>query len=152
MSAGDYEAGAGLAGLDPLPEGSPPRNVRPPHALWFQGLTRDFPLRDGGQYQSTHPIDQEVELAMEVAVGKIPALPSIGLDLAALPLANADLLQAEVERRVNAGRVGALVSAGSIRVVELVARRTTRNGVGVRLQYVNLQDPSGDAREVNVTV
>lgn len=152
MSAGDFEAGAGVAGLDPVSAPSAPRNVRPPLALWFQGLTRDFPLRDDGQYQSTHPVDQEVELAMEISRGKVPALPTLGTDFTNLPLSNPQLLQAEVERRVNGGRVGELERAGSIRIIELLAIRTTRNGVGVRLQYVNLQDPSGAAREINVTI
>jgi hypothetical protein len=78
MGAGNYPAGAGHCGLDPLPPPVPPRDVSPPAALRFDGASKDFLLDANGHYYAIHPVDQQVALVLLVGLGTIASAPTVG--------------------------------------------------------------------------
>jgi len=78
MGAGNFPAGFGPAGLDPLPDPVPPRSVTPPAALRYDGATKDFPLDANGHYLGIHPVDQAVALALLIGLGTISSARNTG--------------------------------------------------------------------------
>ena len=140
MGAGDFLAGMGTAGFDPPVVPSPARNVRPPHALLFDGATRDVPLTDQGSYAEVHPVDQRVALALFVTLASIPSAPEIGNTLASVRIQDAASMQRDAEGRVRQALQDEL-NANNIELVAVAASVTPRWRVSVVVKYRNLRLP-----------
>ncbi len=137
MGAGDFEAGLGLAGEDPLPELSPARNVTPPDALWFDGATADF-LLENGLYRSLHPVDQAVALALCIRQNTLGSAPNTGNLLRTIrKLGPTTAATADTMVR---NALSSLVLNGDIEIREVqVQTRTPQGALLVAVTYKNLR-------------
>jgi hypothetical protein len=145
MGAGDFPAGVGPAGIDPPAAPTPPRSVVPPHALLFDGATRDVPLDDQGHYEGVHPVDHRVALALFIALGSIPSGPDVGNTLGDVLIQDPDPLQQDVQTRVQAALQDD-IDAQNIDLVEVDASAGPRWRLSVRVVYRNLRLPDTPLR------
>lgn len=140
MSAGEYGAGLGPAGLDPLPDARNPPSGRPPVALLFDGRTRDFPLDSEGRYKSVGVGAQKAELALLLVFGKTPVASTQGLDLSGVIPVDGDKLSADVDSRVRAA-LAAPIAARDIEVLEILGSSPVRGAIRVYVKIKDLTDP-----------
>lgn len=152
MGAGDFDAGLGLAGEDPLPALTPPRNVQPPVALWFDGASADFLLDTGtGLYVPLHPVDQAVALALCIREGTLGSAPEVGNQLRTIrKLGPTTAATADTMVR---NALSNLVQNKDIdlRKVE-VQTRTPQGALLVAVTYHNLRRDAQQPRTVMVNV
>jgi hypothetical protein len=148
MGAGDTPAGAAPAGLDPAVASSPPRNVRPPQALFIDGVTRDVPLDTNGRYAEVDPVDHRVALALFTTLAAIPSAAEIGNTLDQARIDDQAPLQRDVETRVRAALQDEL-DAQNIAIVTITASVTVRWRIGVTLVYQNLRLPGAPQRTLS---
>jgi hypothetical protein len=144
MGAGEFPAGAGLAGSDPVnPASASIFGRAPARALTFDLLTRRFLFNSDGSATDTHPVDQKVVLALGVELGALLAAPTIGNRLRArlsrvAPQKIAAIALDEV--RVTLKR---LLDANDIALLSVdVDGETVRGRVTIAIAYVNLRDPA----------
>lgn len=123
MGAGDFPAGFGPCGMDPLPPPVPPRAVTPPAALRFDGATKDFLLDAEGHYLAIHPVDQAVALALLVGLGTAPSAPAVGAAFRQIKritpstkVQATNMATAALAALVRAGKVGVLSIAVEVRL------------------------------------
>lgn len=138
MGAGNFPAGAGPAGLDPLPPPSPPRDVSPPAALYFDGRTQGFPLDAQGRYVGIHPVDQAVALALIVRLGTLGAVPEQGAAFRDIrKITPSTGTQATDMARI---ALAAIVQRGDITILDIqVETRRTMGAVLIAVSYKNLR-------------
>lgn len=78
--AGTFGAGIGsLAGSDPVAASSATTiALGSPQAVFFDPLTKTFPVRADGTMVAIHPIDQAATFALTIKKGAIKSCPDIG--------------------------------------------------------------------------
>lgn len=150
MGAGEFDAGEGLAGEDPVPAFAQPRNVTPPVALLLDGRTLDFPLDTTGLYRSVHPVDQEVALALMAKFGTIAGAPDTGNKLRLIRKLG-PRTKAEATNIVNEA-IGALIAANDIKLLDLtIETRTPQGALLVAVSYQNLRLKPSQPRTVRIS-
>lgn len=149
MSAGFSSAGYVPAGFGygEAPESAPPGT--PPHALYLDPRTMDFPADEEGRYLSVHPVDQQVELRLLVQRGSVRGAPTLGSTLRDIRIGTRAAMTAEASAVV-AAALADLVSAGKVQVLSVVAFASAANRARVEVQYRNLLLP--DARDNRTVV
>jgi hypothetical protein len=140
MGAGQFNAGEGLGGEDPLADPSPPRDVTPPAALLFDGATKAHPLDAQGRYQGIHPVDQRVALALLVRFGSVGSVPDQGARFREIAKVTR-YTAAQAKDMVNLA-LARLLAAKDI-TVELVEVETNRlaGSIAIAVSYQNLRLP-----------
>ncbi len=147
MGAGEFDAGVDdIAGEDPLPAISPPRDVTPPAALLYDGATRAHPLDADGRYLGIHPVDQRVALALLVTLGSVSSVPGLGSGLRKIKKITRKT-PAEVRNAVDLA-LADLVDAKDIEVrrVDIEVRGAPTGGFAVAVSYVNKRLTSSKPR------
>jgi len=148
MGAGEFPAGYGLAGLDPLNPISPSIfGNQPVPAIYFDLLTRRFLFDTNGRARGMHPIDQRVLLMLGVELGSIPSSPTVGnrfrKRLSRVAAAKMDAIALD-ETKVT---LKTLLDAGDIALLSVATDGKTVPGrVVIAIGYVNLRDPKTNLR------
>lgn len=151
MGLGQYPCGVGPCGLDPLPAASAARSVVAPSALMFDGASRDFPLNPAtGRYYGVTPVAQRVELALLIALGKVPAVPTLGIQLANIVPVTGPKLQTDVETAVNTALATPL-QRGDIAILTIRGTSAIRGRITVYVRFQDLRDPLKPIYQLSVT-
>jgi hypothetical protein len=137
MGLGDFPAGEGLGGLDPIPLVLGPNGLTAPVALRYDGATKDFLLDANGHYLGIHPVDQQVALALICGLGTMPAAPKVGAAFRQIKrITPSTPKQAEDMART---ALSSLVSGGLIKIVAIEVETTALQGaVLIAVTYVNM--------------
>lgn len=85
MGAGDFAAGLGPFGHDPVGDPSTRTLVAPVAAAFFDPSTRDYPLDANGRVVAIHPVDQAVALALTIELGAVGSVSDLGHELRRIP-------------------------------------------------------------------
>lgn len=151
MGLGLYPCGVGPCGLDPLPAASAARSSVAPSALMFDGASRDFPLNpDTGRYYGVTPTAQRVELALLIALGKVPAVPGLGIQLANIVPVAGPKLQADVENAVKTA-LAVPLQRGDIAILTIRGTSAIRGRITVYVRFQDLRDPLKPIYQLSVT-
>jgi hypothetical protein len=139
MGAGDYPAGIGPAGFDPVQSPSQRLVLYAPPSLYFDLSTRSFPYDARGALVGVHPVDQEVELALGITAGSLGSAPAQGHTLRFITSPSAPDAERQVEDRVNRA-LARLLERGDITVRSARFVRPAPPGrLLVAVEYVNLR-------------
>ncbi len=140
MGYGDYPFGSGPFGYDPVANPTSRATSTEPFPL-FDPYTQGYPFDpSGGELISVHPVMQSAALSLGIALGSVPAVPGLGINVKRIRKARA----ADVPQ-VFTDEVGVclahLTTAGLIEIVKAVA--TASNGtVTGQVELRNLADPT----------
>jgi hypothetical protein len=85
MGAGDFEAGAGPAGEDPVVEQTPYQPIKPPAAIYLDLATRDSRLDSNGNWDAMDTTEQQVVISFAYFKGTVKSAPNVGNDFNQLP-------------------------------------------------------------------
>jgi hypothetical protein len=148
MGIGQFGAGLGGAGQDPVYLPSPPAPVLPPRAVKFDPSVKQFLLFDeNGNAIDVHPVDQIVALRLTTEQGQSASSPGLGqryrvLFNAAQPVRHQDIALKETKRVLQD-----LIDAGDIKLLSVVLTTDPVNNAKVVIpSYVNLRSPKTDPR------
>jgi hypothetical protein len=150
MGAGDYPAGDGPAGLDPVQSVDARSGARAPAALRFDAETREFLIDESTEeyanFLESHPVDQGMSLSLLVRRGDVPAVPELGNELHRVT-GTKSTLAAQINRYVmNAYPLRDLVLAREIEVTSVQYSWSAIGRLIVRVDYRNLV--TGKTRQV----
>jgi hypothetical protein len=145
MGAGEFYAGAGTAGFDPVTTVPPTAIPRAPTAIAFDLATGRHLFANGAPVPQ-HPVDQAVLHALGIEVGSLQASPTVGQRFRTIRgLATARgpaAARAETE-----AALASLLAAGDIEL-QSVAIAPGRGGVPeIQIAYKNLR--SGTSRTLS---
>lgn len=138
MGLAAYLAGLGFVGYDPVVPPGAPRRVEPPPALLFDGQTRDFPLDENGFYKASHPVDQEVALALCVSRGAIASVSSVGNRLRTISRVSRNVADTLARTYIREG-LADLVAAKSIEIEDVQIDQSVPGRLLFSVTYLNLE-------------
>lgn len=145
MGAGQFPAGIGPAGFDPVADPSPPRTTPELSALKFDGASRDWVMLADGRYEAAHPVDQKVALSLLVELGTIASATNIGSKLKKIRPGGASM-RAQVTDAINTSfPLSALLANGDVETDAIEIELTT-SGYNVAYYYFNLRIDSERTR------
>jgi len=151
MTLAAHLAGMGFVGYDPLIPPGAPRQVSPPPALRFDGATRDFPLDANGFYQASHPVDQEVALALCISRGAIASSGSIGNKLRTISRVSQSVAVTLARTYIREG-LAAILARKSIELQDVTIDTSVPGRLMFAVTYLNLElayTTGNKARTVN---
>jgi hypothetical protein len=148
MGAGQFAAGAGGAGWDPVYIPAPPNPVLPPRAVKYDPSIKQFVLVDSsGNAIDVHPVDQIVALRLTTEQGQSASSPKLGTRIRALINGAAPAKHQQIARSEVLRVLKDLLDAGDIKLIDVVATTNATNGaVAFVISYTNLRDPLTDPR------
>lgn len=149
MPLGDFPAGEGPLGFDPVAPLVPPRRARPPASLLFDGATRDFPLDKDGFYREIHSVDQRVALALLVTEGTIASASELGSRLRRIDRVPRGVMKSTAINHVRRA-LSALVAERSIRIDAIEVETPADGTLLVAVTYANLHLRGNEARTARV--
>lgn len=152
MGAGDYGAGLGGAGFDPvLPASSPITDAAPPLAVYFDLATKTYLSNADGTLKGMHPVDQRVVLALGIEAGSLTGVPSQGhrfrSRLSRVPPATIPRIALDETRLA----LKNLLLAKDILLLAVETDTTVRGRVLIAVTYVNMRDPATNIRNPNLS-
>jgi hypothetical protein len=122
-----------------------PRVVPPFQALDIDVAERDVSIDAKGFYKSIHPVDHKVILTLLIALGVVPADPSIGTTLLQVPFDTDEYMTADGSRRVqNALNKMVLNQDITIDQVQLLNGGSVPGRLIFEIEYQNLRLPEGE--------
>jgi len=136
MGFGSSPAGVGPAGFDPVKPLSGRPSQGAPIAAFVDARLRDVVVRADGIVAGTHPVDQEVVLAIIVARGTILAAPNTGSTLRAIEFGG-PTLPTLVKDAVRLA-LATLVSNGDVAILA-ITEEDGNGGYRFALSYKNLR-------------
>lgn len=141
MGAGDFPAGVGGAGFDPVTEFAAPTVQPLPGAVRWSLETRDSVYSESGTFTPTSPIDAQMTLGLGTRKGTISGAPEIGHTFAETNLATTDqAIQRDVEERARAAvPVATLLAAKDVEILSVQWSFSRWGGLTVSTQYRNLR-------------
>jgi hypothetical protein len=151
LGAGWYAAGYGPAGYDPVIPPDAPRVVRAPDALRLDGPTKDYLLDDNGFYQSVHPVDQRVALALLVSRGAIAAAPELGNQLRTIRRVSKNVAIALAKSFVR-DALNDLVTDKSIEINDVQIDADVPGRLFVQVMYTNVELDKAKAQPANFSL
>ncbi len=147
MPAGDELAGEGLAG-DALALPTAGTVLRPPAAVHFDAVLRDYPLGSDGRYVEIHPVDSRVQMALSMALGRIASTPTTGNALRRIPYLNPKRIKAQATDAVRQA-LAPIIADGDITLDDLIVETRQRHAVLVQVDYYNERLPDRPRSSVN---
>jgi len=140
MGAGDFEAGEGPAGEDPVAAPSPPVSNTPPPAPYLDLGLRDYKLDADGRVAPMHPVDQAAQWSFAVRRGTHKADPRVGHTFFEAPLGlSGDAKQKDLEFRAqDAFPFSRLIKAKLIAFVGVQFADPKKGETGIAVLYRNL--------------
>lgn len=136
MGIGSYPCGTTLCGLDAAFT-TDRRAVRPPTALVFDGVQRDFQLDTDGRYKQAHPVDAKVFLILRTVAGSIRSAVDVGQTVSAIEYIDPVNINATVQDRITVA-LAPTVAAAEISVENIDIDTAIRGRIMFRVDYVNL--------------
>lgn len=109
-----------------------------PAALAFDGLTKNFKLTAGGQYEAVHPIDARYFQILRTAVGSIRSAPNTGQGISNLKYIDPLTIDAYVRDQVRLVSAD-MVAAKEIRVLNVTIALSVRGRIAAQVDYENLK-------------
>ncbi len=141
MSGAGFDgAGQSGAGNEQAPTIPAARNVRPPHALYLDLSTMDFPMDENGRYIEIHPVDHAVFMAIGPEQGSIMAMPGQGLAWQSMPYESEAVMQRRANEMVRA-KLAELLSRGDIADLTVTLRSNVVGRGRVLVRYKNTRIP-----------
>lgn len=136
MPIGDFPAGEGPLGVDPVAAPSAPVAIRkPPAAIEFNPLTGRFTMLDDGRFVEVHPVDQMVSIALGKTSGAWKSAPGAGHTLDKLPSMADPSFEASARDRLRlALRVP--LARGDIRIDSITINPITDGPMRGRTEFV----------------
>lgn len=144
MSGAGYES-AGEVGTGEELEPTIPdaRSVTPPHALFLDPAVMDFTVDADGLYQSVHPVDHRVLMALGVARGSVSVSPAVGATLRDIAIADKATMTADAVRRVTTALAN-LIAAKDIELGTVDCYASAPSRVYILVEWRNLRAPDED--------
>lgn len=137
--AGSFPAGAGPAGYDPATYAAPLPTL--PVGVPFLDLSvRQYTFAADGSQNTVHPVDQMVEVILNIQLGNFTSDPTLGVDW--LRIKRANYRQApSIAPAVVAAGLKTLTDAGDILLKSVGYRRPAPGRTIIPIEYVNLRLP-----------
>jgi hypothetical protein len=153
MGAGDYPAGTGPAGHDPIVT-TQPRAFVTPAALKYHGASRGFLLDSStGVLEACHPVDQKMAFGLLFRRGSIKGDRRVGNTFHLIESThNADLEQQLWDRARTAYPVSEVLAAGDAVIERIEHEVREHGGLGIAVTYRNLRLKDADPITVNYRV
>jgi hypothetical protein len=148
MGAGQFGAGAGGAGMDPVYLAVPPAPFTGPRAVKYDPSIKQYVLTDAnGNKIDVHPVDQIVVTRLTVEQGSSASSPTLGQRIRKLwnrsqPARYQQIAQAECTRVLQD-----LINAGDVKLLSVSVTFDPVNGARVVVPtYVNMRSPLTNPR------
>ncbi len=143
MGAGDYPAGEGFAGHDPVAS-STATPATALSALKFDGASKDWLQGADGRLEGVHPIDQAVALSVHLVQGTIAGVPTVGDTTRLITHVGGKGFEADVRDRIlTSNPLARLISRGDVRVHNVTIEVRPNGAVAGILEYFNMRlDPT----------
>lgn len=142
MGAGDFPAGAGIAGFDPVYLPVPAAAIVPPRAVKYDPSVKQFLLTDSnGNPTDVHPVDQIVALRLTSEQGQSKSVPGLGTRIRVRFQASPPSKRQQIAFDEVSTQLDDLIKAGDVLLVS-VSVATNLNATSVVVaSYVNLKSP-----------
>ena len=150
MSAGEYGAGEGDAGEDPVADATAARDESPGRALYLDGASKAFAFSasEPTRLERLHPVEHRVGMALMVRLGRIASAPTVGNTLHEIPATlTGAALTAEADRRVRLA-LSAPLAAGDVELRGVTAERARSGRLRVKVRFYNVR--AARERTINV--
>jgi len=151
MGAGNFDAGAGDAGHDPVEDPSPAPGRRPAGAIMYDGAAAGWVLDAQGHYRTVHEVDQRVALALVVREGDLASVPGTGSRLRRLGRLSPTRLVTAAQDAVRVA-LAPMLAAQEIEILSIGATAPSRGKLLVVTKYKNLLLRPSDARVVKTVL
>lgn len=153
MGAGEFSAGDGDAGEDPVAALSPASANTPPPAPYLDLGLRDYKLNADGTTAAMHPVDQAAQWSFAVRRGTHKADPRVGHTFFQSPpgLSGAAKQNDLTLRAQDAFPFSRLIKAGQIEFVGVHVADPKKGETGIAVHYRNLALDSLQIRTTTVT-
>ena len=139
MGAGEFAAGDGGAGEDPVAAASPAVNLQPPAAAFLDLATRNLRVNQDGSYAVMHPADQAAQLSFMVRRGTLSSSPNIGHTFFEAPPLSGAAKQKDLDLRAQDAFPFRQLVAAKVLAFEGVEVQTPKFGeTRIAIHYRNL--------------
>lgn len=150
VGAGGFAAGRGPAGFAPILAPSVKLATTPPRATNYDPVTKTF-TSTNGYYDSIHPVDQAVAIALLFPKGSLKSAPDVGHTFQQLGRNSGVRLVADAEDRARLA-LKKLVDAGSISIGNVDVDASIRGQVKIAVTYTNLVTGAVKKKTANVSI
>lgn len=142
MGAGNFPAGVGPAGLDPVYVATPTTPGTFPTALAFDPGLRGYVQNADGTMKSIDPVDAEVALLLGIEQGSIPSAATLGQKLRAVLTRTPPSKQKAIATQEVLRVLGPLLNAASPTIalinVAVDSSGAKRGAISIGITYQNL--------------
>lgn len=144
MGAGDFPAGAGLAGADPVYLPVPPAPPLTPRAVLYDPSVKQYLLRDArGNAIDVHPIDQIVATRLTTQQGQSASAPTLGTQIRAKFALAGPARHQQIAYQEVASALSDLLSNGDVKLWSVSLQIDPSNlRELITAIYTNLRDPN----------
>jgi hypothetical protein len=153
MGAGDYPAGVGPCGHDPIVTDQS-RVFVTPEALKYDGATKAF-IQDAttGKLEACHPVDQKMAFGLLFRRGSIKGDIRIGNTFHEIQsVRNADIQQQLWDRARTAMPVSDVLLAGDAEILRIGYEERPHGGLTIVVEYVNKRLKNSNPRRVDYRI
>lgn len=152
MGAGDFAAGDGPAGEDPVAPASPASNNSPPAAPFLDLGSKNFLLNADGTVASMHPVDQAVQWSFAIRRGTHKSDQRVGHTFFDAPPLTGEAKMNDMRLRAqDAFPFSRLITSGAV-VFEGVQVISPKSGeTGIAVHYRNTQIDPTRTQTITVT-
>lgn len=134
--AGDFSAGEGPAGFDPVVENPNLGAEDAARALLFDLTTREFPPLPDGSLQEVHWVDAAVALMIGFELGGIPAAPEKGLNTRRLRRVSRATARQATQNEVRVS-LKSLIDDDDITLLSVTVETASVGRLVTEIKYVN---------------
>lgn len=144
MGAGDFCAGEGDAGEDPVSDASPAVNNTPPAAAYLDLATKNFRLNEDGSTAEMHPVDQAAQWSFLNRQGTLHADTRVGHTFFQAPPLTGEAKLNDLRRRAReAFPFSKLIAQRDVEFIDVVLADPKKGETGIAVLYRNLRlDPT----------
>lgn len=137
MGAGNFPAGTGPAGLDPVISSRPRDPIPIISSLAVDGLTKDYQLDAAGRYVGVNWVDNAAFTLLRIAEGSVKSAPAVGETVSKIRYIDQVKIQAQVEDRVKVAWRD-LLSRNLVEIVDIILDLTVAGRIMYVVNYRNL--------------
>lgn len=134
-------AGEGFAGFAPVGPLSTRKQDTPPRAINYDPNEKDFTVSENAAgiilYDAIHPVDQQVVLALTIALGSLKSAPTVGHRLAEVNRLSGATLQRAVDDRIRLA-LKRLTTAGKVSILAIDIDVRIHGQLKIATSYQNL--------------
>lgn len=152
MGAGDFCAGDGDAGEDPVAPPSPASDNVPPAAAYLDLGSKNFLLNADGTMASMHPVDQAVQWSFAIRRGTHKADQRIGHTFFQAPPLTGAAKQKDLEARAqDAFPFSKLIAQKDVQFIGVTVADPKKGETGIVVAYRNLRLDPTQTQTANAT-